>query len=126
MRYKLFPIIDKEHQKNKIRKSIARGLIVAGVLPSVWGFIQFIKGLKFEGGILAILGIIWIFLSLRLYKRFVPAIIRILFTMLFVSVIYIVKIFISLESIVFMDVFVLVMVYSLIIYGLLFVLNIKQ
>jgi hypothetical protein len=126
MRYGLFPLIEKEHQRNKIRKSIARGLVIAGILPIIWGFVRFNGGVKLEGSILVVLGFLWIFLSSRLFRRTEPGTIRISFVMLAVSVIYIMKLFISLGSIVFMDGFILVALYGLIVYGLLFLLRLDR
>lgn len=126
MKYVLFPPISKEHQRNKIRKSIARGLVIAGVLPTVWGFVRFNGGVKLEGTIFVALGFLWIFLSARLFRRGEPGSIRLLFVMLAVSMVYVVKILVSLKGIVVMDAFVLAVVYGLIIYGLLYILKLGR
>jgi hypothetical protein len=126
MRYVLFPPIEKEHQKDRIRKSIARGLVISGILPTVWGFVRFNEGVKLEGGILILLGFLWIFLSSRLFRRAEFKTIWIMLILLIASIIYVVKELISLKSIVFMDILIPVVVYGFIVYGLLFLLKMDK
>ncbi|HKI88930.1 MAG TPA: hypothetical protein VKA38_07890 [Draconibacterium sp.] len=126
LRYKLFPTIEKEDQKNKIRRSIARGLIITGALPTVWGSIRINDGVIPEGIILVTLGVLWIFLSSRIFRRTEKRIIRLLFILLTLSVIYVTKLLINLKSLVFMDVFVLLFLSGFIVYGLLFLLRIRK
>ena len=126
LRFKLFPPIEKDHQKEKIRKSIARALVITGVIPVVWGFIRINDGIKFEGSILVLLGAIWIFLSSRIFSRVTPEIIRMLFVILAVSVIYVAKVLVSFRSIVFMDVFIPVVLFGFIVYGLIFITRMER
>ena len=126
MRYSLFPSIEKENQKERIRKSIARVLFIAGVLPTVWGFVRFFGSVKLEGSILISFGFLWIFLSSRLFRKAEPLTVRGLFILLALSVIYIVKILNGPGSIVFMDVFILIFIYALVIYGLVFLMKIGR
>lgn len=126
MRYRLFPSIEREDQKNKIRKSIARGLIITGALPTIWGIIRALDGVVIEGIILVILGALWIFLSLRISRKIEKDAVFILFVLLALFAIYITKILLSLRGIVFMDVFVPVFLSGLIVYGLLFLLCLRK
>lgn len=126
MEYKLFPVIEKEEQKNKIRRSIARGLIITGAIPIVWGVIRAVDGVIAEGIILIILGALWSFLAIRIFHKMEKDKVYYLFILLGLSLIYVTKIFISLRSVAIMDGFVLIFLSGLIVYGLLFLLRLRK
>lgn len=123
LRFHLFPTIEKTHQMEKIRKSIARALIITGIFPVVWGVVRIYEGKIFEGSMLLFLGALWTFLSYRIFLKPVTRIIQVLFFMLALSVVYVLM---NLRSIIYMDIFILVFLYGLIVYGLLFILRMKR
>ncbi len=121
LKYSLFPTIESEKNKAKTRKSISRGLILIGLLPVVWGFVKINNEFLIEGGILLLLGIVWILLASKLNRSGNNKIVIFLFVVLLLSSVYIVKILIGLKAPTTMDIFVPVVLYLLVAYGLLFI-----
>ena len=118
-KFSIFPVIDSDDNRNKIRKSIARVLLIIGSLPVVWGVIRIVDNELFEGILLSILGCIWIFASIKLLKKMDLQKVFLLFVMLFLSVVYIVKLFFTIKTPTAMDYLIPAILYSLVIYALL-------
>jgi hypothetical protein len=125
MPFSIFPTIENDRNRTKIRKSIARILLILGAIPIVWGTIRIVDSNILEGILLIILGSIWIFAATKLLKEINLQKIYLMFVMLAVSVIYIVKLFISLKTQVLMDFLIPVTLYSFVVYGLLFIRRLK-
>ncbi len=126
MIYSFFPSMDRAHQMDKTRKSISRALIITGIFPVIWGFIRMKEELKLEGSVLILMGILWIFLSVRVFQEIKKNLIYSLLAILALSALYITKIFTGLKEIIFMDIFIVAIFYVLIIYGLLYLLRLKK
>ena len=120
LRFGLFPSIEDEKNKNKIRKSIARGILIMGVMPTVWGFLRLNAGNPVEGGVLLILGALWIFFSAKLIRKYNRIMINALFFMAALSLVYLAFFLLNRYGIIFMDVFIIIALYGLLTYGLLF------
>ena len=121
----LFPIIIDNKHKDKIRKSIARILLITGSIPVVWGIFEITKSKLTESVLLILLGAIWIYASAQLMKIVQLKMVNLLFVMLVASVAYIVKILVGMKGLVIMDYFIPAILLSLIIYGLLFIRRLK-
>ena len=121
----LFPIIIDDKNKDKIRKSIIRILIIIGSIPMVWGIFEITKSKLTEGVLLILLGVVWIYASAQLMKRVQLKMVNLLFVMLVASVAYIVKILLEMKGLVIMDYFIPIILLSLITYGLLFIRRLK-
>ncbi|MCK5731110.1 MAG: hypothetical protein KAH68_08545 [Draconibacterium sp.] len=121
----LFPIINDSNNRNKIRKSISRLLLVIGAIPVVWGALEIGKSNLIEGVLLILLGSIWIYASAQLMRSLQIKMLNILFVMLFASAVYIIKLLSELKGLAIMDYFIPVVFISLISYGLLFVRRLK-
>ena len=122
----LFPTIESPHNRNKIRKSIARSLILAGVLPAIWGLIRLKSVFGIESLLILIFGIIWMGTSAFLFKKFNKNAVVLLFGLLICSAAYVVYYLSRLQQVVFMDLLISVVIYLLILYGLMFVLKIHE
>ncbi len=121
----LLPIIIDDKNKNKIRKSISRILLIVGVIPVVWGVMLFTKSNSVEGVLLVLLGAVWIYASAQLMRSVQTKMVNLLFMMLVASVAYIVKIMLGMKGLVIMDYFIPVILFSFITYGLLFIRRLK-
>ncbi|NOR74024.1 MAG: hypothetical protein GQ525_02580 [Draconibacterium sp.] len=121
----LFPEIIDNKNKNKIRKSISRILLIIGALPVIWGALEIGKSNLIEGVLLILLGSIWIYASAQLMRSLQTKMVNILFIMLFASGVYILKLLLELKGLAIMDYFIPTILISLIIYGLLFVRRLK-
>ncbi len=117
----LFPTINKERNRNKIRKSIARGLLIVGSIPTVWGIFKISENSFYEGILLILLGAIWIYGSAQLMRSVSSKITNLLFLMLFASVAYIVKLILGMKNLSAMDFVIPIILVLLVAYGLLFI-----
>ncbi len=123
---KLFPVIENPNNKNKIRKSVSRGLLLAGLLPSVWGMVKLNAGFQFEGIWLLVYGLLWMGFSASLIRSFSTVAVRFLFAFAALSAAYIIRWLLTTPQIVFMDLFIVIVLYSLMTYGLFFILRLKE
>ncbi|MCK3685088.1 hypothetical protein [Maribellus sp. YY47] len=65
-----FPHIRDLFTRAKIRKSIARSLVIAGVIPLVFGMMQMNRGLREEGSLVLAFGLVWMFFSAQLNRNY--------------------------------------------------------
>jgi hypothetical protein len=126
LKRKLIPEISREKNKYRIRKSIARSLLIAGVLPLIFGFIRYNAGNFPEGIMLLIFGLIWMGLSAFLIRERSKLVVHLLMGATFVSLIYVGYHFATSRSFIFMDAFIASALYLLVIYGLFFVRKIMR
>jgi len=124
--FQLFPFIEKKEIRIKIRKSIARALLIVGVIPFVWGVLKITESNLFEGILLILLGGIWIFAAGQIMSGVVSKMVGLLFVMLFASVAYIVKLFLGMKGLSVMDFAVPVILVLFITYGLLFIKRLRD
>jgi hypothetical protein len=119
--FSLFPSIEDKKNREKITKSIARVLLICGVLPFVWGIIRLNFGALTEGIVLIIFGATWIFCAARIMLKYRKENVLILYLLLFISCAYFIKIILLKKgTFIFMDIFIPVVLYLFIVYGLLF------
>lgn len=120
LRFSMIPKIVKPENKEKIRKSIARSLVICGVMPLVFGLLKLNSGNTVEGGLILLLGLTWMFCSAQLVKSYQSVFVFVLLAASIVSFIYILFNILLAKSFVFMDVFIPVSLVLLIVYGLFF------
>lgn len=123
---KFIPEIENEHLRAKIRKSIARGMLIAGILPTIWGYVRLNAGHGGEGMALLAFGITWIGFSARLIRGVSQNAVKILFALVVVSLVYVGRMFLTQPRFVFMDVFIIVVLYFLLFYGLAFITRLNK
>jgi len=121
----LFPIIRDAKHREKIRKSISRILLIAGVIPVIWGVLEITKSKLVEGIFLVLLAAIWIYASAQLMRSLQTKMVNLLFVMLVATVAYIVKKMLEMKGLAIMDYFIPIVIFSLITYGLLFIRRLK-
>ena len=121
LKTKIIPDIVREKNKKRIRKSLGRSLLIAGVLPLIFGFVQYNTGNIPEGIILLVFGLLWMFLSSQIIRKGNKTIINVLLGTAFASIIYVGYLFVNSNSVIFMDVFITAVVYLIIFYGLFFI-----
>lgn len=123
LKKKLFPAIEDNTQRQKISRSISRGLLITGVIPIIFGLLKFNQGNTVEGSLVTSGGVLWMFFAAQTIRKIQPKILRLFFVLLALGGIYLVNVFLQLKSFVFMDVFIVAVVYGLAIYGLLFLIK---
>lgn len=120
LKFSVFPNIENETIRLKTRKSIARSLLIVGAIPTVWGGFNFYLTEKFENIALMLLGAVWIFCSFQLMKQPSGKIVNLMFLLLVATVAYVVKLFASLSSVSFFDVFFAIITGLLVLYSLIY------
>ncbi|MCF6357100.1 MAG: hypothetical protein L3J54_04775 [Draconibacterium sp.] len=121
----LFPVVSDDKNRDKIRKSISRILLIIGAVPVVWGVLEISKSGLAESVLLILLGAIWIYASAQLMRAMQTKMVNLLFVMLFASAAYIVKIMLEMRGLVVMDFLIPSVIFSFITYGLLFINRLK-
>ena len=121
LRFHLFPPIQKPESKDKVIRSLSRGILLAGIIPTIYGMMKFAENKLMESFLLVTMGGIWIASSALLMKSRKSYFVYIIMAMAMVSIVYVVLTFLRLKGIPFMDYFVALIVYCLIYYGLFYV-----
>lgn len=116
----LFPTIEKETDRQRIRKSIGRSLLIAGFLPLVWGALQIYQDNFLMGAAIFILSGVWVFSAFHLISNSAPTMLKIMFLLWLAAVVYLALLLIDKPDLVFMDIFIASSVCALGLYGLLF------
>lgn len=126
LKRQLFPEIENKKIRNKIRRSIARGLILAGSLPAILGVIRLTRGSHIEGAILFVFTVIWIASSVWLFRVFSRTALTTLATLSVLSLVYAVKMLFTPPANSLMDKFIVVMLYLLMAYGLIYIKRLNK
>ena len=125
LKTRLFPEIENEHLRVKIRKSISRSLLISGILPFIFGAIRIQSGNLNEAALILIFGLIWSAFSFRLMKSFSRNIICFLLILAGISLFYIIRLLAGQPGINLIDKIAVSFFYLLLFYGLLFLLRLK-
>jgi hypothetical protein len=121
LRRQLFPEIEHEKIRNKIRRSISRGLFLAGSLPAIFGVIRLNRGNQSEGILLFAFAVIWLGASVWLFRMFSRIAFNTLAALSLLSLIYALKQLFTPPGYSVMDTFIVVMLYLLIAYGIAYI-----
>lgn len=122
----LFPKIRVAKTQNQIRKSIARSLVICGVLPIVFGLVQSNAGNTMEGSLVLFSGLVWIFFAARLIKQFHKIVVFALLTEAVVGFAYIVTKLVLSENYTPINFLFSTVLFLLIGYGLFFFKSISE
>ena len=126
LRRQLFPAIENEKIRNKIRRSISRGLFLAGSLPAILGVIRLTRGNQPEGILLLVFAAIWLGASVWLFRKFSRIAFNVLAGLGLLSLVYALKQFFTPPGYSVMDKFIVVMLYLLIAYGLAYIYRLNR
>ena len=125
-KFSIFPIIENEKVRSKYRKSIARSLLIIGVLQMVWGGIKIFDAQSLEGTIVFVFGAVW---SLAFFKLMRSVNLKLVYsTMILFAllVVYLVKIMISANSLTTIDILVTAITLGFVLYGIGFLGKLKD
>ncbi|MBW6536792.1 MAG: hypothetical protein K0B11_17425 [Mariniphaga sp.] len=121
LKRQLFPEIESERIRNKMRRSISRGLFLAGSLPAILGVIRLTRGNQSDGILLFVFAAIWLGASVWLFRLFSRIAFNTLAGLFLLSLIYALKQLFTPPGYSVMDTFIIVILYLLIAYGLAYV-----
>lgn len=126
LRRQLFPEIENEKIRNKIRRSISRGLFLAGSLPAILGVIRLTRGNESEGILLLVFAIVWLGASVWLFRMYSRIAFNLLAGLSLLSLVYALKQLFSPPGYSVMDKFIVVVLYLLITYGLIYIKRLNR
>lgn len=126
LKRQLFPEIENEKIRHKIRRSIARGLLLAGSLPAILGVVRLTRGSLTEGIFVLGFTAIWMTAAVWIYRNFSRAALTVLITLAILSVVYALKLLFTPPGNSIMDKFIVVMLYLLISYGLMYLKRLNR
>jgi hypothetical protein len=126
LRSQLFPEIESERIRNKIRKSISRGLFLAGSLPAILGVMRLTRGNQSDGILLLVFAATWLGASVWLFRMFSRIAFNMLTGLFLLSMFYAFKQFFMPPGYSVMDTFIVVILYLLIAYGLAYIYRLNR
>lgn len=126
MQFSWFPVPDNETTRLKIRKSIIRILFFCGLIPLLFGFIETNSGNISEGKFFLGFALLWIALSARLLKNYHHLVLLLLHGASVTAVVYTLVHLLQAKTIVVMDVFIAIVLFLMVSYGLFYVRKIMQ
>jgi hypothetical protein len=125
-KFSIFPTIENEKARGKFRKSIARSLLILGILPVVWGGIKIFETQSFEGILIFIFGVAWSFTSFQLMHTVKMKLLYFLFLLLLLLIGYLIKTIISAYSLTTIDVLFIIITVGFVFYGIGFLSKLKD
>jgi hypothetical protein len=121
LKRQLFPEIESEKIRNKIRRSISRGLFLAGSLPAILGVVRLTGGRQADGILMLVFSVIWLAVSAWMFRMFSRIALTVLAVMSALSFVYALKQLVTPPGYSVMDKFIVVMLFLLITYGLAYI-----
>lgn len=125
-KFSIFPTIENEKARGKFKKSIARSLLILGVLIVVWGGMKIFEELSPEGILIFVLGVSWSLTSFQLMRSVNIKLVYFMFLLLVLLIAYLVKTMISAHSLTTIDVLISVISVGLVLYGIGFLSKMKD
>lgn len=122
----ILPEITKSENKQAIRKSIARSLVLVGIIPLVLGLSPLKTQPFTECAHLIIFALLWMYSSAQLVRSYQNIFVNTLFILTIGAFVYSVFQLVHKNTSGFMDYFILSAISSLIIYGLLFIKQVSE
>jgi len=125
LKFTLIPKIERAEARRKTQRSLARSLAIAGAMPVIWGGLKIIRGAILEGVILFILGGIWIYISIQIFKK-KSRWQSVLYLIWGAGAVYMTVFFAAQKSLVYVDVIISAIGLGFVLYGLLFLNKLKS
>lgn len=120
-KFSLFPCPDDAHGKSRLFRSLLRGLMIAGLIPLIYGVTKFLIPKYSEGATLISLGIIWIAIAWFVMEHREIRLLLPMFILTLMSMAYVGRIFFFFRFLKWIDLLVPVVLFALIFYFLFYV-----
>lgn len=125
LRFSWFPLSQNSATRLRMRRSIVRSLVICGLIPLVFGFLELNAGRLWKGQLMLTFGLLWIVLSAQLSKKHRALIWGLLLGGMALAFAFVLVQFVSLRSVPAMDVLVALVLFSFISYGLLYLYKMR-
>ncbi len=121
LQVRLFPPIHNNQNRMRIVKGLSRSMLLVGAVPFIHGIVNVFDHNLIEGIALILLGGIWLVSAFLLMKKQVAPNVNTLIILVFLSIIYTVKLFLGRKGIPPMDYAIAVVLYSAVFYCLFYI-----
>ncbi len=120
LKFSLFPSIDNIESRKKMRKSLTRSLLFLGAIMVIWGGYEIFQRNIIDGGGFVIAGVIWNIISFSFFKKVNPLKINLLFAIQGIATIYAAIKLAAYKNLLFIDVFIVFVLFGFVLYGLIY------
>lgn len=120
LKFSLFPEIENQISRDKVRKSLTRSLLFLGAIILVWGAWQLFQHNYNEGIGFLIAGIVWELISFSFFKSVNGAKVNLLLAIQGVAAVYAIVKLATQKNVMFIDLFILAVLFGLVLYGLIY------
>ncbi len=120
-RFTIFPPVKNAGRRKQLIRSLARSVLLTGVIPLIFGFLMINGKDMMEGVVLLLLGIIWILASAMVVRKLEEKFVYVVLFICFLSFFYVYRFFSQIQSLRVMDMFIAIVIYGLVFYCLLYI-----
>jgi 4-amino-4-deoxy-L-arabinose transferase-like glycosyltransferase len=121
LRFRLFPVIENKEMKERLIKSLSRGILLTGVFPVIFGFLKIAENQWTEAFLFIILGVVWILSTAFLMRTHHRKLVFLILTLAVLSAVYVASLLLQMKPLRFMDLFVAAAIYGIIFYSLFYI-----
>ncbi|MBN2636520.1 MAG: hypothetical protein JXR61_09635 [Prolixibacteraceae bacterium] len=125
LKFSMFPEIENQRSRIKMRKSLTRSLLFLGAIIIVWGAWQLFQYNFNEGIGFIAAGIVWGLISYSFFKSVTRTKINLLFAIQGVAAVYAIFKLATQKNFAFIDLFILVVLFGFVLYGLLYLRKLR-
>ncbi|VAW23758.1 hypothetical protein MNBD_BACTEROID01-514 [hydrothermal vent metagenome] len=120
-RFTIFPPVKNAGSREQLIRSLARSVLLTGVIPLIFGFIKISGKDIMEGIVLLLLGIIWILASAMVLRKLEEKFVYVVLFICFLSFFYVYRFFSQVQLLRVTDMFIAIVIYGLVFYCLLYI-----
>ncbi len=120
LKRQLFPEIKNDEIRFKVKRSIIRSLIFVGLIPAILGTMRLLNGDRTHGFLMIGFALSWTAIALNLYNKFSVNILFVLWGLAAPAFLYAVQMVLLQPEILFIDKFIVTVVFLLTAYGVIF------
>lgn len=121
LRRSIFPAATLPQAKEKLIRSLSRIIMIAGLLPIIYGILKIAENHFTEAAVFIVFGLIWVGSAFLQMKEQKPAFFYTILVLTVIAFIYMVWFFIQVPVIRFMDLFVAVIIFGAVFYNLFYI-----
>ncbi len=125
LEFSWFPLPEREGARQRIRKSIGRSLVICGIIPIVFGFLEINSGSVGFGRIILAFGIVWGVLSTQFARAYQKLLFYSLMVANAMAFVFVCSRVFKMKTPVILDFFVALTVFLMIAYGLFYIRRIE-
>ena len=126
LKFSLFPNIENNNSRRKLRKSLTRSLLFLGAIMIVWGVWQIFRHSLAEGLAFIFAGVVWNMVSFSFFKSVKHHLINLLFVIQGIGGIYAAIKLVTSKGLIFMDIFIVAVLYGFVLYGLIYIKKLQD